>query len=450
MAKIRLFVSSPQEEFREERRALADYVRTDPLFGKHFEVFLFEELEATDRTPESRFLEEVDACDVYVGLFGETYGRRHGRISSTEREFDRATELGKQRLVFVKETDDSRRDAGIRALIHRAEKEVVRDSFDDVSSLIAGLHRALVPVLEERQVIQEGPFERHVAHGATWNDIDRSAVEGFVHAARASGRLPGAVGVAPEPLLTHLGLLKDGRLTMAAMLLFGAAPRDFVASSGIKCVHLLGTGMLDPIQKIETFHGSILSAVDGATDFVMTRLDSRVGERSEGPRAPRFPEIPIEAVTEAVVNAVAHRDYTSAAGVTVTLFRDRLEVYNPGGLSPPLTVEDLFRPHGSVPRNPLILNALSRTQYVEEIGTGTLRMIAECRRAGLPDPQFIMARGFVVELSRRRAWDMRQKGAAYRHIENRGTRWREEVSDALGRLRRGGSRSSSVINLEDV
>lgn len=163
MAKIRLFVSSPQEEFREERRALADYVRTDPLFGKHFEVFLFEELEATDRTPESRFLEEVDACDVYVGLFGETYGRRHGRISSTEREFDRATELGKQRLVFVKETDDDRRDAGIRALIHRAEKEVVRDSFDDVSALIAGLHRALVRVLEERHVIQHGPFERHVA-----------------------------------------------------------------------------------------------------------------------------------------------------------------------------------------------------------------------------------------------------------------------------------------------
>ena len=150
------------------------------------------------------------------------------------------------------------------------------------------------------------------------------------------------------------------------------------------------------------------------------------------------------------MNAVAHRDYTSAAGVTVTLFRDRLEVYNPGGLSSQLTVEDLFRPHGSVPRNPLILNALSRTQYVEEIGTGTLRMIAECRRAGLPDPQFIMARGFVVELSRRRVWDMRQKGAAYRHIENRGTRWREEVSDALGRLRRGNSGSSTVIDLEGV
>lgn len=450
MAKIRLFVSSPQEEFRAERRAIADYVRADPLHGKHFEVFLFEELEATDQTPESRFLEEVDACDVYVGLFGETYGRRHGGISSTEREYDRATESEKKRLVFVKDCDDERRDEGIRALIRRAKDEIILNEFDDVPSLIAVLHRALVSVLEARHLIQEGRFEKHVCHGATWNDIDRNAVEGFVRAARARGQLPTTVGVEPEPLLTHLGLLKDGQLTMAAMLLFGAVPRDFVVSAGIKCVHIVGTKILDPVQRVETFQGDLLSALDAATAFVMSRLDSLVGERSEGPRAPRYPEIPIKAVTEAVVNAVAHRDYTGAATVRVTLFNDRLEVYNPGILLPDLTVEDLFRSHESVPRNPSILQVLSRTEYVEEIGSGTLRMIEECRQAGLPNPKFTMARGFVVELSRRRAWDMRQKGAAYRHLESRGNQWREEVNDALGRLDRGRAHLPAAIKMEGV
>jgi predicted HTH transcriptional regulator len=93
-------------------------------------------------------------------------------------------------------------------------------------------------------------------------------------------------------------------------------------------------------------------------------------------------------VAEAIVNAVAHRDYSSNASVQVMLFSDRLEVWNPGELPPALTPERLRHPHASIPRNPLIADPLFLVRYVEKAGTGILDAIALCREAGLPEPEF--------------------------------------------------------------
>ena len=107
------------------------------------------------------------------------------------------------------------------------------------------------------------------------------------------------------------------------------------------------------------------------------------------PRATRLPvtyELPRAAVAEAIVNAVAHRDYASNASVQVMLFADRLEVWNPGQLPPPLTPEALRSPHASIPHNPLIAEPLFLTRYVEKAGTGILDMISLCKAAGVPTP----------------------------------------------------------------
>ena len=100
------------------------------------------------------------------------------------------------------------------------------------------------------------------------------------------------------------------------------------------------------------------------------------------------------------MNAVAHRDYTSDACVQVMLFADRLEVWNPGTLLPPLTLERLGRPHESVPRNRLLAHSLYLARYTERMGTGTRDMIMGCRGVGLPLPQFVLKDGFMVTLWR--------------------------------------------------
>jgi len=112
-------------------------------------------------------------------------------------------------------------------------------------------------------------------------------------------------------------------------------------------------------------------------------------------------EIPREVVVEAIVNAVAHRDYTSNGSVQVMLFADRLEVWNPGALPPSLTLEKLRHPHGSVPFNPQLAEPLYLTKYIERMGTGTGDMIRRCREVGLPEPRLTVSDGFVTTIWRK-------------------------------------------------
>ncbi|MBF0531998.1 MAG: DUF4062 domain-containing protein [Candidatus Omnitrophica bacterium] len=74
MEKHKIFISSVQKEFKEERVALRDFMTRDPLCRRYFDVFLFEDVTARDRGPDSVFLEEVKKCDVYVCLLGHEYG----------------------------------------------------------------------------------------------------------------------------------------------------------------------------------------------------------------------------------------------------------------------------------------------------------------------------------------------------------------------------------------
>jgi len=111
LPKFRIFVSSVKKALAAERRALKEHVHRDPLLRQFFEVFLFEDLSASGRRAGAVYLAEVDGCDVYVGVFGEAYGFEDGAgVSPTEREFDRATVGGKERLIFVKGGADGSRN----------------------------------------------------------------------------------------------------------------------------------------------------------------------------------------------------------------------------------------------------------------------------------------------------------------------------------------------------
>ena len=138
--------------------------------------------------------------------------------------------------------------------------------------------------------------------------------------------------------------------------------------------------------------------------FVLSKIDLWVGIRAESTQVPTKYEIPQEVVAEAIVNAVVHRDYTSNASVQVMLFKDRLEVWNPGTLPPTLTLEKLREPHASVPHNPLIAEPMYLTKYIERMGTGIRDMIRRCKNAGLPEPEIRLDGGcFVLTIRRKKS-----------------------------------------------
>jgi len=166
-------------------------------------------------------------------------------------------------------------------------------------------------------------------------------------------------------------------------------------------MHFHGTSVRKPIPSYHVYKGTVFQLVEQAVDFVMSKLNRSVGLREHGPEAPVEYEIPQPVVAEAIVNAVAHRDYTSNASVQVMLFSDRLEVWNPGQLPPPLTLEMLRQVHPSIPANPLLAEPLFLTKYIEKAGSGTLDMIALCEQAGLPAPQFKLEAGcFIIVIQR--------------------------------------------------
>jgi predicted HTH transcriptional regulator len=398
----RVFLSSVQREFAEERKAIRDFIQTDPLLRRFFAVVLFEDLPAADRRADDVYLSEVDRCTVFVSLLGAEYGFEDATgHSPTEREFDRATERGKSRLVFIKGANDTGRHPKLLALVAKAEAQLVRRRFTSTPELVGGLYAALVQYLADHELIRTGPFDASPCPKATLTDLDAERMATFLARARRARGFPLPEEATPEELLAHLSLLNVGRPTNAAVLLFGRQPQRFLISSEVKCAHFHGTEAAKPIPSYQVYKGTVFELVDQAVDFVMSKINLAVGTRAESTQAPVAYEIPLEVVREAIVNAVAHRDYTSNGSVQVMLFADRLEIWNPGSLPASLTLEMLRHPHGSVPGNPLVAESLYLAKYIERMGTGTRDMIIRCQEAGLPEPQFALTDGFVITLGRR-------------------------------------------------
>lgn len=389
-----IFISSVQKELQQERRALKEFVEGDALLRRYFTVFLFEDLTASDRKADDVYLEEVEACDVYVGLFGNEYGTEDNKgISPTEREFNLASAKGKTRLVFVKGTDDKSRHPKMLRLIRKAGSQLIRKRFKSIDELTKAFYASLVDYLEVCGIIQARHIEDRPCQDAATIDIDARAVENFVRLARLERQFPLPIKTPVADVLAHLHLLCDDHPTNAAILLFGRDPQRFFPASEVRCMHFHGTEIQRPVPFYRIFKGTLFEQVDMAMDFVVSKLNRSVGTRDESAQAPVRYEIPPDVIREAVVNAVAHRDYTSGGAVQVSVFADRVEVWNPGTLTPPLTPESLRQPHGSIARNPRICEALFLARYIEKYGTGTLMMIRECLAHALPEPDFIQRGG---------------------------------------------------------
>ncbi len=137
MSTIRIFISSVQTEFAQERITLRDFLQNDPLMRRFFDVFLFEDVPASDRRPDELYLDEVSQSDLYIGLFGNDYGNEDKEgISPTEREFDQATTSGIHRLIFVKGTADGPMSKS-KILIKLGHKKISGQLKKVVRSLLA-------------------------------------------------------------------------------------------------------------------------------------------------------------------------------------------------------------------------------------------------------------------------------------------------------------------------
>ena len=403
--KFRIFISSVQKEFAKERRAIAQYIRKDALFGKFFEVFLFEETPAANVSAQGVYLKEAGKCDVYLGLLGARYGYECADgVSPTEKEYDCAAGHSRHILVFVKRGTEEKRELKEATFLAKVESERVRRSFKGVADLKDTLAASLVRFLEERGKIQDTPFDASISVDATIADLSVKKMRDFVRTARSLRGFKLSPKVPVAELLAHLNLLgKNGCVKNAALLLFGKNPQKYFISSEVKCAQFYGTEVEKPMADYKIYTGDVFELADQATYFVMTHIRGRIGTHDgETGSAPTDFELPRDAVFELIVNAICHRDYASHASVQVMLFSDRLEIWNPGSLPRGWTVDMLFKPHTSLPPNELIAGPMYLKGYIEKMGTGTEDVAKLCAKSGLPAPGFTEGVDFRAVLMRKK------------------------------------------------
>jgi ATP-dependent DNA helicase RecG len=181
-----------------------------------------------------------------------------------------------------------------------------------------------------------------------------------------------------DRLLVNWSLLADGHPTVAGTLLFGRNPQQHLPFAQINAARFPGTdSSFDPLDR-KDLTGRLLETIEQAERFLYLHLPLPHEIRGFEPE-PK-PELPKEALREAIVNAVAHRDYTIRGPIRLFIFADRIEIHTPG--KPPNGVdEDSMRAGAHVVRNPWIYARLSDAGLVTRAGTGIRRIIRLVREA---------------------------------------------------------------------
>jgi ATP-dependent DNA helicase RecG len=255
----------------------------------------------------------------------------------------------------------------------------------------------LNPQRLRRLMIERGAvsFEVLVPDGAGLDDLDWDKVERYL---LGLGGLPAANR---EEALLRRGCLAQSeggplRPTYAGLLLFGHEPQRWIRSSEVLAARYAGATMSDRFVK-EEIRGTLPEQIRHAEAFVGSNM--RHGVRLFGLERVEEAEYPADAVREAIVNAIAHRDYQIRGDeIRVLMFSDRIEFYSPGRLPGHVTVENLVNERFS--RNEIIVQVLSDMGFIERLGYGIDRMMRLMAEAGLPPPRFAeTAAGFQVTLA---------------------------------------------------
>jgi len=239
----------------------------------------------------------------------------------------------------------------------------------------------------------EASFESQTPRGATAQALDVDRIRAYLQLLGLPANEDG------DDLLLSRGCLaetdKGLRPTIAGLLLFGGNPQRWLRSAEITGVRYAGETMSDDFIR-EDIRGVLPDQIRRAEAFVTSNM--RRGMRIRGLEREEIPEFPISVVREAIVNAVAHRDYSIRGdNIRVLMFSDRMEVYSPGRLPGHVTLDNLVDERYS--RNEAIVQVLSEMGFIERLGYGIDRMITVCEQEGLPRPDFSeTSAGFKVTI----------------------------------------------------
>lgn len=243
-------------------------------------------------------------------------------------------------------------------------------------------------------------FDHMLHEEATVKDLDMEEFYNYLEQGNQQRSLNANLQEPADSVLEKLGLLRDGKITNSAILLFGKDPQKyFLGHFEVKCALFKDKSGYNEFLSEKEFSGNLIQNYKDAYSFVLKHIDRTlikdVPERKEIWEYPLFP------IQEAIVNMIVHRDYRVNGKNYVEIRPDRIEFKNPGHLfKPAITLEKLKKSHPSRPGNKIIAQCFYWIKLFENWGSGTVAMVEKMKENGFPEPEFIHEDGVFTVLLR--------------------------------------------------
>lgn len=262
-------------------------------------------------------------------------------------------------------------------------------------------------------------WEREVADGVEISDLNVDRIRGCIRAGVEGGRVPeSAMNESIEQVLNKWKLMTDGKPNNGAVVLFSNNIDEY-PQFRLRMARFVGNDKNEFVdnQRIE---GNFFDMLDAGMAFFFKHLplSGKITDRSLQ-REERL-EVPYHALREALVNSLCHRRW-EAYNLTnsIAIYDDRIEIANPGIFPPQITTESIKEPHESYPYNLKIAEALYKSMFLENWGSGAKRIMDACREQGLEEPTWSWNGAFVTVTFKRRGYRVHDDATAeYKEQEN--------------------------------
>lgn len=405
--KLKIFISSVQKELENERLAILSLISTDHFLQAHCEPVLYEFEPASAAKAAEECLALLRQCNVCVLVIWREYGHATAGVSITRQEYRMARAKGLPVLAFIKGDGALKREDGTADFIREIGKDGLKyKRFGNLLELLKEVRAALVKALKEQFALEPTSDENEIADQTIkaasdfevqalkrlrWEDLDHDTARRLV----AQGEGKRVADLTDEALL-H-GALARGLVwndatngghyaTAAGIVLLARDPSAVFPHCRILADAYRGSEPDGDPSDHTDIRRPMPLAVEEAIAFV--ERNTRHPIRIVGLNRVRLDEYPSEALREALVNAVAHRDYEDRSRkVMLEVFSDRVVISSPGLPPPPLTLQKLrtgkYRPCS---RNPILAQCLSFFHRIEERGSGFRRMRDRMVDHGLDQP----------------------------------------------------------------
>jgi ATP-dependent DNA helicase RecG len=406
-AKLCVFVSSVQKELEDERLTVQNLMNTDVFLSAYCTPVLYELEPASPDKALEGCLQSLDGCQVYLLIVGIEYGTPVGKLSITHAEYRRAKERKFPILAFIKGDRNIKREEGTAKFLAELDADGPKyKRFGNVIELQKEVRAALVKLLKDRfgisptsdenQIAEQtieatSPFESQPLARLRWQDLDREVLRRLIAVAEnrdavSLSEADLAAGAAARGLAWRDMGSGEIYATAAGIVLLARDPSMVFPQCRILADAYRSTEPDGDPRDHEDIRSPMPLAIDRAIAFI--DRNTRHPMRIVGLNRIRLDEYPIDGLREALVNAVAHRQYEDAGRkILLEVFADRVVLSSPGLPPKPITLASLrkgkYRPCS---RNPVLAQCLSYFHRIEERGSGFRRMHDQMLDHGLEPP----------------------------------------------------------------